>query len=119
MQLEEEAMADAFENYEPEVDVAGQQDNLTRENTHLSRESSNQWISKSPCYICGKGSLSTINQDDLSIWECSNCHRHFTQEGIKLLQQHSETCPGNILCTQNSPEDVIILCTVCELCAAL
>ncbi|KAG2185579.1 hypothetical protein INT44_002372 [Umbelopsis vinacea] len=118
MQLEEEAMADAFENYEPKADVAEEQHNLIRQNSHLSRESSHQWIS-SPCYICKKGSLSIINQDDPSMWECSDCHMHFTQQGINLLQQHSEACPGNVLCAQNSPEDVIILCTVCELCAAL
>lgn len=118
MQLEEDAMADAFENYEPELDVAGQQNHLIRENTTLTRESSHHGLS-SPCYICGKGSLRAINQDDPSTWECSNCHMHLTQEGIRILQQHSETCPGSILCIQNSPDDVIILCTVCELCAAL
>ncbi|KAH8549202.1 hypothetical protein BGW37DRAFT_124367 [Umbelopsis sp. PMI_123] len=118
MQLEEEAMADAFESYHSEGSVAGQQGSLVLENVLLTRESSHQWTS-TMCYVCRGGSLSAINQGDPSIWECSNCHIHFTHEGMKLLHQHAETCTGNVLYTQNSPEDVIILCTVCELCAAL
>jgi ribosomal protein L37AE/L43A len=116
MQLEEDELADAFENYQ--LEISAELPETTHIPTALTMEQTSEPIAHT-CHACKAGTLSTVNLENSSIWQCSNCNLRFTEDALQLLQHHSSTCPGTVLYTQNSPGDVIILCTICELCAAL
>lgn len=113
MQLEEDAMAEAFEDYQQQKAMV-QSFSGNRIASDISEESQEQL-----CFGCNKGVLQASLSNGSSIWQCPNCQLSANEECMKLLQHHSSICSGHILYSQNSPGDTFILCSDCELCAAL
>lgn len=113
MQLEEDAMAEAFEDYQQQKSMvqSSQRNGIASD---VSEEPHEQL-----CFGCNKGMLQAPVSNGSSIWQCPNCQLRANEECMQLLQHHSSICSGHILYSRNSPGDTFILCSECELCAAL
>jgi hypothetical protein len=113
MQLEEDAMAEAFENYQ-------QQKALVQPSAgnRIASDASEEYHQQL-CFGCNKGVFQVSASDNPSVWQCPNCQLHVNEECMQLLHHHSSTCSGHVLYSQNSPGDAFILCSDCELCAAI